>query len=174
MLTHSHSPGAELSSPGLSPAEVATAAAEKHRPTLTLVRYLIVGACNTLFGYGCFALFTLLLSSTLSYGYVVASLLANLLSITFAFFGYKRFVFRTRGNYLREWARCVGVYATSMVLSAAALPFIVGIIRRHPGHERSAPYIAGATVLVFSVVFSFFGHRHISFASSERLSPNSR
>jgi putative flippase GtrA len=131
---------------------------------LTLVRYLAVGACNTIFGYGCFALFTLLLTPLFSYGYVAASILANLVSITFAFFGYKWFVFRTRGNYLKEWIRCLGVYTGGMILSAAALPFVVGVIRRQPGHDGSAPYIAGAIVLVFSIGFSFFGHRHISFA----------
>jgi putative flippase GtrA len=135
---------------------------------LTLIRYLAVGACNTAFGYACFALFTLLLTPIFTYGYVLASLLANLFSITFAFFGYKWFVFKTKGNYLREWIRCVGVYATSMIVSAAALPFAVGFIRRQPGHDRSAPYIAGAIVLVFSVLFSFFGHRHISFADANQ------
>ena len=135
---------------------------------LTLIRYLAVGACNTAFGYACFALFTLLLTPIFTYGYVLASLLANLFSITFAFFGYKWFVFKTKGNYLREWIRCVGVYATSMIVSAAALPFVVGFIRRQPGHDRSAPYIAGAIVLVFSVLFSFFGHRHISFVDANR------
>jgi len=133
-----------------------------------------VGACNTIFGYGCFALFTLLLTPVLPYAYVLASLLANLFSITFAFFGYKWFVFRTKGNYLKEWIRCVGVYAGSMILSVAALPFVVGIIRRQPGHDRSAPYIAGAIVLVFSIVFSFFGHRHISFAGGNQGQPSVR
>ena len=137
---------------------------------LTIFRYLAVGACNTIFGYGCFALFTLLLTPVLSYGYVAASILANLFSITFAFLGYKWFVFRTKGNYLKEWIRCLGVYAGGMILSAAALPFVVGLIRRQPGHDRSAPYIAGAIVLVFSIVFSFFGHRHISFADRTQAS----
>jgi putative flippase GtrA len=136
------------------------------RPHMSiLVRYLAVGACNTIFGYGCFALFTFLLTPVLSYGYVFAILLANLFSITFAFFGYKWFVFKTQGNYLKEWVRCVGVYAGSMILSAAALPFAVGIVRHHSTYDRSAPYIAGAIVLVFSIVSSFFGHRHISFGN---------
>jgi putative flippase GtrA len=133
----------------------------------TIFRYLVVGACNTGFGYGCFALFTLWLTPIFSHGYILASLLANVGSITFAFFGYKWFVFRTKGNYLKEWLRCVGVYSGSMILSAAALPFVVGLIRRQPGHDRSAPYIAGAIVLVFSVMISFFGHRHISFADAD-------
>jgi putative flippase GtrA len=165
----SHAP--DLHDPDLhdqSSSAPALSTRDKLRAALTLIRYLAVGACNTIFGYGCFALFTLLLSPILSYGYVVASLLANLLAITFAFFGYKWFVFKTKGNYLREWIRCLGVYAGSMILSAAALPFVVGLLRRHTSYNRGAPYLAGALVLVISVVISFFGHRHISFASPNR------
>jgi putative flippase GtrA len=139
-----------------------------------LIRYVTVGACNTVFGFGCYAFFTLLLTQMFSYGYILASLLANLLSITFAFFGYKWFVFKTQGNYLKEWVRCVGVYAGSMILSVTALPLVVSIIRRQPGHDRSAPYLAGAIVLVFSVAFSFFGHRHISFADRGQSTHNPR
>jgi putative flippase GtrA len=133
-----------------------------------VLRYLAVGACNTLFGYGCFALFTMALTPLLAYGYIVASLLANLLSITFAFLGYKWFVFKTEGNYLKEWTRCLAVYSASMFLSAAALPFVVAIIRHQGRSARNAPYIAGAIVLAFSIVFSFFGHRRISFAQTKR------
>src|SRR5271167_675153 len=167
MLTQNPPPRLRLSSPALPASRVIHTPTQKRPRALTFARYLAVGACNTIFGYGCFALFTLLLTPIFSYGYVLASLLANLFSITFAFFGYKWFVFKTKGNYLKEWIRYVGVYASSMILSAAALPFVVGIIRRQPGHERSAPYIAGAIVLLFSVVFSFFGHRHISFADGQ-------
>src|ERR1700691_2041626 len=166
MLTKNRTALSRLSAPTISATKVRELPAQKSSSEFTLLRYLAVGACNTVFGYGCFALFTLLLSPIFSYGYVLASLLANLLSISFAFLGYKWFVFKTRGNYLKEWIRCVGVYAGSMILSAAALPFVVGIVRRQPGHEHSAPYIAGAVVLVFSIVFSFFGHRHVSFAAS--------
>jgi putative flippase GtrA len=132
------------------------------------VRYLIVGGCNTIFGYGCFALLTMLLTPLMPYGYILASLFANFFSITFAFLGYKWFVFKTEGNYLKEWVRCVGVYASGMVLSVSALPFVVAVVRRQTGYDHSAPYFAGAIVLVFSVIFSFFGHRHISFARSKQ------
>ncbi|HET7891403.1 MAG TPA: GtrA family protein [Candidatus Sulfotelmatobacter sp.] len=132
-----------------------------------LIRYLVVGGCNTVFGYGCYALFTALLSPLVAHGYILASLLANLLSITFAFLGYKWFVFKTEGNYLREWVRCLGVYAGSMVLSSAALPFVVAVVRRG-GHDRSAPYIAGGIVLGFSILFSFFGHSRFSFGGGKR------
>jgi putative flippase GtrA len=139
-----------------------------------LIRYTTVGACNTVFGFGCYAFFTLLLTQLFSYGYVLASLLANLLSITFAFFGYKWFVFKTQGNYLKEWVSCVGVFAGSIILSVTALPLVVSIIRRQPGHDHSAPYIAGAIVFIFSVVFSFFGYRHISFPGRQHATHNPR
>jgi putative flippase GtrA len=133
-----------------------------------LMRYLAVGVCNTVFGYGCYAIFTVLLSPLVAYGYVLASLLANLLSITFAFLGYKWLVFKTEGDYFKEWVRCLGVYACSMVLSAAALPFVVVVVRRQTGRDHSAPYIAGAIVLTLSILFSFFGHRHLSFGAGKR------
>jgi putative flippase GtrA len=139
-----------------------------------VVRYLAVGACNTLFGYGCYALFTMLFTPLIASGYVAASLVANLFAITFSFLGYKWFVFKTHGNYLREWLRCLGVYSGSMLLSAAALPFVVGFVRRQTGNEQLAPYIAGAIVLVFSIVISFFGHRRISFRGSKQVARNER
>ncbi|MGC2246637.1 MAG: GtrA family protein [Terriglobales bacterium] len=131
------------------------------------IRFLVVGACNTAFGYGCFAFFTMLLMPVIAYGYVVASLISSLVAVTFSFLGYKWFVFKTHGHYLREWIRCLGVYGGGMLLSAAALPFIVPVVRRQTGNSRTAPYIGGAIVLVFSVIFSFFGHRHFSFGESK-------
>jgi putative flippase GtrA len=155
-------------------AGVALKPIEEQPQALTFARYLAVGVCNTAFGYSCFVLFTALLTPIFAYGYVLASLLANVFSITFAFLGYKWFVFKTKGNYLKEWIRCVGVYAGSVILSAAALPLVVGVIRRQTHYNRSAPYIAGALVLVFSVLFSFFGHRHISFADANRARQSGR
>ena len=151
----------------LSPFAIMTTTSQPSTSPIMVIRYLAVGACNTAFGYGCFALFTFLLTPLIAYSYVVASLCANLFAITFSFLGYKWFVFKTHGNYLKEWIRCIGVYTGSMLLSAASLPVLVPIVRRQTGNARTAPYIAGALVLVFSVVFSFFGHRHISFRGSK-------
>ncbi len=142
-------------------------------PTI-VVRYLTVGAINTAFGYGCFALLTMLLTPLIAYGYVLASLISNLLGITFSFLGYKWFVFKTQGNYFKEWLRCVGVYTGNMILCATVLPVLVPIVRRQTGNPGTAPYIAGAIVLGVSVIFSFFGHRHISFAAARNNPPGTR
>ncbi|HUZ04963.1 MAG TPA: GtrA family protein, partial [Acidobacteriaceae bacterium] len=103
-----------------------------------------------------------------SYPYVYASLLANLISISVAFFGYKWFVFRTKGNYLKEWLRCIGVYSGGIILSTAALPPLVGLLRHATQYQKSAPYIAGALVMGVTVILSFFGHKHFSFKSVQQ------
>jgi len=145
-----------------------------HPTSTAALRYLLVGACNTLFGYACFALLTLLLNPFFRYGYVVASVLANLIAITFSFLGYKWFVFKTQGNYLKEWIRCLGVYASSVILSTLALPFVVAAARLQLHNDRLAPYIGGAIVLAASAALSFLGHRHISFGGTNRTPDYSR
>jgi putative flippase GtrA len=126
-------------------------------------RYLAVGAFNTAFGYGLFALLNYLF-----YGrYIYASLLANLIAITVAFLGYKWFVFKTKGNYLKEWIRCVGVYSSVSLFSLAALPILVTLLKRIVENPKLAPYIAGAILTGCTVVASFFGHKRFSFQYDE-------
>lgn len=125
-------------------------------------RFLAVGGFNTLFGYGLFALLNWWLTRV-PYGYLLATLLSNLIAITVAFLGYKWFVFRTSGHYLREWVRCVGVYGTSMLLGLAGMAILVPLLRRHMARPQAASYLAAALMLMVTVAFSFFGHKNISF-----------
>jgi putative flippase GtrA len=146
----------------------------KPLPARQFGRYLIVGAWNTLFGYGCYALLTALLQPRFRYGYVAASLLANLINITVAFLGYKWFVFKTKGNYLHEWARCVVVYSGGIVLGTAALPPLVALIRRSTSLTTGAPYLAGAIVTGLTVIYSFVGHKKFSFRSPAGFEENAK
>ncbi len=134
----------------------------RHVPPGQLLRYLMVGAWNTLFGYATYVVFTALLSRV-HYGYVLASLIANLLNITVAFLGYKWFVFRTRGHYLREWVRCVMVYSTVILLGMVLLPPVVYLVSHVTGRPKAAPYIAGLLITGMTVILSFLGHKTISF-----------
>ena len=127
------------------------------------IRYLLVGSFNTLFGYGLFALLNWLLQGLGSYSYLLAAVLGNIIAITVAFLGYKWFVFRTRGHYLREWIRCVGVYGSTMVIGLAGLWILVPILRHHLAKPVFAPYLAGALMTGVGVVISFLGHKNISF-----------
>ena len=112
-------------------------------------RYVLVGLWNTLFGYGDFALWTAALAPVVPHSYIPASIIAAPLNLTVSYLGYKWVVFKTHGNYLREWSRCVVVYGSAMVLGIVLLPVVVFLVRVTTGLDRSAPYIAGALLLGF-------------------------
>lgn len=136
---------------------------QSHKSFLQLVRYLLVGGFNAVFGYGLFALLNWLFTGLSTYSYMYAALLGSIITITVAFLGYKWFVFRTRGNYLIEWIRCLGVYASSTLIGLAGLAILVPILRRSLHRPQLASYIAAAIMMAVTVVFSFFGHKNISF-----------
>lgn len=136
-----------------------------HFPPGQFARYLVVGLVNTAFGYSTYAALTALLTPHIPFAYMAASLISTLTNITCAFFYYKLFVFRTRGNYLREWVRCVLVYGTSVLIGTAALPFIVLAIRSFTPAGAAAPYIAGACLMAANALAGFLGHKNFSFAN---------
>jgi putative flippase GtrA len=161
-------------------------------------RYLCVGVFNTVFGYISFAVVLTLLNAALPARYIyltviLASVLSTPLNITVAYFGYKFFVFRTKGNYLGEWLKCFAVYGTGMIpglvalsaltrflqtaihghadglhgalsgveshLSGAALRFVQHIATG----KAMAGYVAGAIIIGVSTIYSFVGHKKVTF-----------
>lgn len=139
-----------------------------HIPPGQFARYLAVGVWNTLFGYGTYALFTALLMRRFRFGYIYAAVFSNLISITVSYLGYKIFVFRTHGNYLREWVRCLMVYGAGMLPGLVLLPIVVEGLHYGFHLRGSAPYIGGALVMGLTVIASFFGHRHFTFRPRTR------
>jgi len=134
-----------------------------HKSVRQFVRYILVGGFNTAFGYGLFAFLNWSFRGLGPYNYMFAAVLANFIAISVAFLGYKWFVFRTRGNYLMEWIRCFGVYGSSALIGLIGLPILVPIFRRILHKPEEAPYIAAAILTVITIVFSFVGHKNISF-----------
>jgi len=167
-------------------------------PAGQFVRYLCVGAFNTVFGYGTYVVVLTLLNAFLPSGFlyltvVLASLLSTPLNITVAYLGYKFFVFRTKGNYLGEWLKCFAVYGTGMIpglfaLSAltrflqtmfhshaarlhallnAVAPHLAGrplaLLQHIATGKAMAGYIAGAVVIGVSTIYSFVGHKTVTF-----------
>lgn len=167
-------------------------------PAGQFVRYVSVGVCNTLSGYLTYAALLTLLNRLLPERWlyltvVLASVFAMPLNITIAYFGYKFFVFRTQGNYLREWLKCFAVYGVGMIPGLVALSaltrFLQSMIHRHAStlhvwlnalesHLHGTPlsmlryiatgramagYIAGAIVIGVSTIYSFVGHKTITF-----------
>ena len=114
----------------------------------------MVGGWNTVFGYLAFVALYYLLNTWIHYLIVVV--LAHILAITNAYVGYKIFVFKTKGNYLREYLRFYVVYGFALLLNLILLPLVVEIL-------HISPVIGQACVMAFTVVFNYLGHKHYSF-----------
>jgi putative flippase GtrA len=119
---------------------------------------------NTAFGYGTYAGLTALFTPYVPYAYMLACLIAYFLNITFSFLNYKWFIFKTKGNYIREWSRCVLVYASTVAIGLLILPVTVTLIRLLTTADRAAPYIGGAIQMVAISIFGYLGHTKYSFA----------
>lgn len=161
-------------------------------------RYLCVGIFNTIFGYGTFVTALTLLNNVTPQRFlyltvIVASIVTTPFNITVAYFGYKLFVFRTKGNYLSEWLKCFAVYGTSMIPGLLALSALTrllqSLIHRHAAALRPllfaveshltgraflvvhhaatgksmAGYVAGALMTGFTTISSFIGHKKVTF-----------
>ncbi len=128
---------------------------------------------------------------------VLASILGVPLNITVAYLGYKFFVFRTKGNYLGEWLKCFAVYGTGMIpglvalsaltrflqstihAHATSLHVFLGAVETHLSGrplvvvqhvatgKAMAGYIAGAVVIGVSTIYSFVGHKKVTFRIKE-------
>lgn len=142
----------------------------KHLPPDKLGRFLAVGIWNTFFAYASFALLNALLTRGISSTYVrsiVAIGLSSVINFTVAYLGYKWFVFKTKGNYLREWLRCVVVYSTSTALYLMAMPAVLWGVHHVVHSKNAAPYIAGAILTVANAFYCFMGHSKFSFRPAE-------
>jgi putative flippase GtrA len=125
------------------------------------VAFLVVGGINTVVGFGIFVACSVTVGHYVDdrFGKVAGSLVtvgvSHVLSVLFAFMMHRRFVFRVRGHLLPDLMRFESVYLTGLGIYAVALPVLVEL-----GLSRIA---AGAIVIVFSTLLSYFGHRHFSF-----------
>ena len=145
-----------------------TGRVRKFVPSAQMVRYLVVGAGNTLFGYSCFSLFTwwFVRMGPAHPGLAAsaATVVAGITSITVSFLGYKLFVFRSKGRFLPEYLRSFAVYLPTMAFSTVAIAPLTAFLRRvMPLHPQRAPYLAGALLTALTVCTSFLGHKYFSF-----------
>ena len=120
------------------------------------IRYLLTGGVNTAFSYAVYVAFTWFLSGYVRGAYMIAAVFGNVLTISFSYLNYKFFVFKTRGNYLREYLRAYLVYGGVALLGLALLPFLVEIVGINP-------YLAPLVIIPVTVLCSFLGHKHFSF-----------
>ncbi len=160
----------KLSDPGLGTSQPhgPFAALRRVLPAGEVIRFLLVGGFNTAF--------SLVLYSLCVHGYSLllpthgkpliadlASITSKPIAITVAFLGYKHFVFRTKGNYVKEWLRCFAVYGVSTPVELIILPVATKLFLLSAFTHLYAPYLAGFVNAVVIATYSYFAHKKFSF-----------
>lgn len=141
----------------MSPAPPVIELIKKHEEK---IRYLFVGGWNTLFGYLAFAVLYAWLGKIwpsvliITVGYVIG--------ITNSYICYKFLVFKTKGNYLREYLRFYVVYGLAYVINIILFPIAVGRLKINP-------FIAQAAIVFVTVLISYTGHKRFSFKNANAL-----
>lgn len=143
------------------------AALRRAVPTGEVIRFLIVGACNTMFSLAVYWLFvhvyTLALPRHQLWITDLASVTSKPIAITASFLAFKHFVFKTQGNYLKEWLKCFAVYGVSTPLELIILPSATKLLQLFALTHGKAPYLAGIVNAVIIAGYSYFAHKKFSF-----------
>lgn len=117
-------------------------------------RYLIIGVLNTLFGYFCGIFLYYFFFKKIDIIFILT--ISNILSITFSFLTYKLFVFKTPGNWLKEYIKCYVVYGSASVIGISMTWFFLDIIGINIWFSQAI-----STLMV--IFFSYYGHSKFTF-----------
>lgn len=128
------------------------------------IRYLITGGANTALSFGVGALLFYLLIDHLHY--VVIMVLGTVVNITISYVNYKFIVFKTKGNYIREYLRFYMIYSLPIAFNFIAFPICYQVLKINP-------YITQLILTAITVVFSYFGHKNFSFLPKKQTPPAS-
>lgn len=123
------------------------------------LRFLVVGAWNTAFGYGLFAGLYLLFGKDIHY--LVILLLAHAVSVINAFLGHRHLVFRSKSPILQEFLRFNLSYLGALVLGLLGMPFLIegcGLL----------PLQSQAVLFVIGLFYSYLAHKYYSFRAASR------
>ena len=121
------------------------------------IRFLVTGGWNTVFSYISLAFLYYLFSKRMHY--MVIMVLATIINITNAYICHKLFVFRTKGNYLKEYLRYYLVYSVPIGIGFLFVPICIEILKMNF-------YVTQALLTFITVIISYFGHKHVSFKKS--------
>jgi putative flippase GtrA len=135
--------------------EPAKAGSRVRRP----FRYLVAAGMNTAFGV---AIYPALLWGFpwLRVHYMIGLLIAQALSLSFAYANYKLGVFQTRGGYAREVTAFVSFYGVNYAANWVALPALVEL-----GHLP--PIIAQLMFSAVIMITSYFWHSKVTFRDAK-------
>lgn len=107
-----------------------------------------------MFGYTVFAGLYFALQNLLHY--IAVLVITYIISITNSYLGHKIFVFKTTGNYAKEYLRYYQVTGISFLMNLLLLPFFVEVF-------EISIIISQGLVVFFVAAISYIGHKYYSF-----------
>lgn len=118
------------------------------------IKFLVAGLFNVLIGYLISLFFYSIFKECLNIYLII--IFVNLLNITIAFFIHKKIVYRSDGNFWREYFLSYITYGGSMIISIITIPFLMNFA----GLDY---WLATLIIIPFLALFSYFGHGKITF-----------
>ncbi|MCQ2913612.1 MAG: GtrA family protein [Alphaproteobacteria bacterium] len=136
-----------------------------------VLQYLIVGVWNTLFSLGLYFALVYITRNLGKYAYSYIGLISGEIAIIQSFLSYKFFVFKTKGNYFKEYIKCRAVYGIATLVTYPILIASVETCRYllPEQYKNLSPYIGGIISSGVSVIFSYFGHKNFTFKRKSNL-----
>lgn len=118
------------------------------------MRFLIIGCINTGISYGFYVLFCLILGNS---SYQTALILSWIFSSIISFTAQKYFVFKSKGNWFKEYFKCCLVWSLSYFINALCLELCVNIL----GINIFAAQIlsTGCTAVITYILFKKFAFK---------------
>ena len=113
-----------------------------------------MGVCNTLIGYFSGIYLYFLIKDNLRIVFI--SIISSVLSITISYLTYKIFVFKTRGNWIREYIKCYMVYGGISILNIFMIWLFVDVLKVNIWLSL------GSSTLIVTVL-SYLGHNFFTF-----------
>lgn len=117
------------------------------------VKYIISGIWNTAFSYLVFLALYHYFTNT-NYIYLLCA--SQVIGITNAYIVYKFIVFKTTGNYLKEYLRFYLVYGFSLLLNFLLIIIFVNFFEMNP-------LLAQGIIAFIVALIGYFGHSIFSF-----------
>lgn len=120
------------------------------------VRYILIGGWNTLFSLGLFITAYTLLKNF--WHYMVIAVICHIFSVAQSFITLKYFVFRTKGNLLKEYIKINITYLGSLFGNLLLLYIFCSILSIDPRYAS----IMNAAIIAF---FSYLLHKYFTFST---------
>lgn len=122
------------------------------------IRFIIVGMGNTLIRYLIFVVMGIALSIS-HYQFILAS--SWVLSSVTAFFAYKIFVFKTKGNHWKEYGKSLLIWSLSYLINAGILELLVKGVALNP-------YLSQAIAILLITVVNYLLFKHFAFRQQKK------